>query len=321
MIFREPTAEQTKDWLTVEATDKDGMRTYEFKIAKEFLAHSFRSAGTAVTDDISYIAITYEVYQYESGTSGSDYVYTRLFQRGWNPSSEVHTTFTANGMNLARPNAGAENNVAHFVFFGSNKIWTYNEASTRINSPWGLRFRTEISKAYIEELEKAYGRYGDIEVGTIIAPTDTLEDIEQLTVDHLYLLGIEYLDVEATLEAPYAETDTTLIYTGSITDIIAKNLDRDFSARGYIAYTDSENTLHYVYSASIATRNATEVAEAALAALSDTQEGAYQYPVTVGDTVKYSRYDEAQRDTLEKLNPEYYSPNDVEVSDPLVPKK
>ena len=41
MVFREPTAEQTKDWLTVEATDKDGMRTYEFKIAKEFLAHSF----------------------------------------------------------------------------------------------------------------------------------------------------------------------------------------------------------------------------------------------------------------------------------------
>ncbi len=195
----------------------------------------------------------------------------------------------------------------------SVSVATAPEASVRISEEHsGLRFKTVINKSAIDELIALYGAE-NVKVGTVIAPTDTLTGVSEFTMAELDAAGIPYVNVKATLDRPFATDATTNTYTGSLANIKQKNLNRDFSAVGYISYTDAEGNVTYVYSESVAVRSVTFVAKEALNTFSDTQEGKYQYPVVVDGVTKYSRYDETQRAILKKLVYDFYDPYDKDI--------
>ena len=69
----------------------------------------------------------------------------------------------------------------------------------------------------------------------------------------------------ATLDKPFASENGTRTYAGTISNIKQKNLARNFTAVGYIAYReDASSPWTYIYSASSAVRSIDAVATAAL---------------------------------------------------------
>ena len=173
---------------------------------------------------------------------------------------------------------------------------TTNEtASARISTDHsGLRFKTNVLTADIELLRE---RYTDVKVGTLIMPTDKLGD-KMLTHD-IGVSGVDYIDVVADIDKPFATDGTYSTYAGTISNIKIKNLNRNFTAVGYISYVDQGGATVYAYSTATATRNVDFVAEAALAD-------------------KSANYSAEAKAILEKLTYEYYG--DPFVQDPFAPK-
>ena len=148
-------------------------------------------------------------------------------------------------------------NGPRFVVIENDEMITNGKASVRISPVQnGLRFKTSVNNAFIAELKAVAGN--TVEVGTLIAPTDTLGGAK---LTHEF--AGKKLDVQATLDAPFAEGDRYNTYAGSITSLNEKNLDRDFTAVGYIKVTNGEN-VEYYYSNVAASRSAAFVAEKAL---------------------------------------------------------
>ena len=174
-------------------------------------------------------------------------------------------------------------------------ISTAEEASARISaSTPGLRFKTEIDKTYLNMLVNTYGAE-NVEVGTLIAPTDTLSG--SLT----HKVGVPFLDVKATIDSPYDKTADSNIYVGSIAKIKEKNLERNFTAVGYIKYTEYDGTVNYVYSTTQGYRNVSYVANIALNDTRTAREGDYLYIVEDAETVIYSKYTTNERKILKAL--------------------
>lgn len=119
----------------------------------------------------------------------------------------------------------------------------------------GLRFQTTVGKAFIAE-KKAAGY--TLTAGTIIAPADA--NIAELTDG---VAGTDYLNVIADLDNPYIDGVTTVTFTGSIVNILPANLDRDFTAVGYIKLTKADSADIVIYSNAV-TKNIAEIAEEAI---------------------------------------------------------
>ena len=138
------------------------------------------------------------------------------------------------------------------------------QASLRISEVKpGLRFTTTFSEAEVKSLVNTYGA-NNVKIGTLIAPQNALAG-KPLT--HAFgTSGVNYLDIEATIDKPYASGDGKLTYAGTISNIKQKNLTTEFTAVGYIAYRKNESSAWtYVYSESSAIKNAYRVAILALA--------------------------------------------------------
>lgn len=138
------------------------------------------------------------------------------------------------------------------------------QASIRISEVKpGLRFTTTFSEAEVNSLVNTYGA-DNVKIGTLIAPQNALAG-KPLT--HAFgTSGVNYLDIEATIDKPYASGDGKLTYAGTISNIKQKNLTTEFTAVGYIAYRKNESSAWtYVYSESSAIKNAYRVAILALA--------------------------------------------------------
>ena len=183
---------------------------------------------------------------------------------------------------------------------------TQNAASVRLSETHpGLRFKTFVKTATIEALVDAYGAE-KVKVGTLIAPTDLL-GANELT--HAFgVKGVDYIDVEAVIDAPFATVDDTTVYAGSIVNIKEENLDRDFTAVGYVKVNDT-----YYYSEASCVRNVCDIAIAAYDDVKATADAEYKYEITDNTDPhygKFSPYKPEYRDILEKLF--------VNVSDPWI---
>lgn len=138
---------------------------------------------------------------------------------------------------------------------------TLETASVRISTTApGLRFKSNILKADLEELIETFGK-ANVKVGTLIAPKDKLT-AKELT--HSFgTKGTDYVEVMATLDQPFADEGDYLVYAGSLSKIKQENIGREFTAVGFIAYNDGTG-FKYIYSNSTATRSVDYVATAAL---------------------------------------------------------
>ena len=161
---------------------------------------------------------------------------------------------------------------------------TSETASVRISTDHsGLRFKTNVLTSDIELLRE---RYTDVKVGTLIMPTDKLGG---RTLTHaIGVSGVDYIDVVADVDKPFATSANTSTYAGTISNIKVKNLTRNFTAVGYISYVNDLDETVYVYSTATATRNVDLVAEAAIAD-------------------KTANYTAVDLEILEKLTYEYYT--------------
>ena len=239
----------------------DGGTTYsavaEFKFSKIDLA---RSVGI----DVSEFKNFRYTFQYNGPDDDSD-------DRGvwWEfvDNGSVETAVIASSPEMA---AGIAN-VNHWVKLGVSVNINYEDIQSAdcgsIRLPYGedekvgLRFQTTVSKAYIAELRAA--GY-DVEVGTLIAPTDYIGKDrklgEELTIEDANVA----LDVKADLAKAYKRGFATITFTGAIADIKESNYIRDFTAVGYIKMTKTGEEPKYVYSDPVV-RNVKEIADAAFA--------------------------------------------------------
>lgn len=141
------------------------------------------------------------------------------------------------------------------VASGSGDVWdasdyagiiqTENKSSIRLTADPGLRFATSIDTDLLAALLQDESVVS-VSYGHLIAPTDLLGS-NGLVMDCTHPL----LKVENTLNAFYEfdNDPATTHFVGSIIEIKEGNMDREFSARGYIAITLTDNTVVYLYSA------------------------------------------------------------------------
>ena len=135
-------------------------------------------------------------------------------------------------------------------------VATVGGASIRLGDVNGVRFYTTVDE---EALSTLVGDK-DYEIGTIIAPADSLGDDNELTVDDRCIV-VAYKARTADGKIKYHNNDSKII-AGSIVNIIEKtatdengNIDRDFMARAYVKVGDK-----YYYSESATTRSLQSVA-------------------------------------------------------------
>lgn len=173
-------------------------------------------------------------------------------------------------------------------------ISTSESASIRLSADnSGIRFKTTISKEYIDELVFVYGKE-NVKVGTLIAPSDTIKELPEFTKEALDNASIPYVDVEATLDRPFESVGDINTYTGALTNIKSYNLKRDFSAVGYIAIKD----VGYFYSDTVAKKSIADVATVALSDLKAEAEGEYTVPTYVTGRTFYSKYTAGERNII-----------------------
>ncbi|MBQ4155367.1 MAG: family 16 glycosylhydrolase [Clostridia bacterium] len=129
-----------------------------------------------------------------------------------------------------------------------NAISTLEEASIRLNDKTGIRFYTSVDS----EIINTYKNDGyTVEMGTLIAPDDLVED--ELTFD-----TEKFIDVKYESDKLYQDSDFSGI-VGSIVNIKEHNIGRNFVGRGYLKLTkDSKTTI--IYSDSISTCSAKFIA-------------------------------------------------------------
>ena len=167
-------------------------------------------------------------------------------------------------------------------------------ASIRMDSPTGLRFATEFDAAFLAALAEQYGEE-NMTIGTLIAPEAFVKEAGSFTkeaLDALEKQSAAYLDVVAG--QPYQQGGDSMTYVGSVANIMEKHYELNYAAIGYVT-VDGQT----YYAPSYTVRSVCEIAAAALADLSETQNDEYAYEVTVGDKIFYSPYTEAQRATLQ----------------------
>lgn len=136
----------------------------------------------------------------------------------------------------------------NFVSISSPSIKTIEQASVKISADQSaLRFKTVVNKESLNEIKSNY-QGAEITIGTLIAPADML-GATSLTHD-FGEAGVNYLDVVATLDMPFDETEVSNTYAGSITNIKSQNIDRDFVGVGYIKIAFEGREPIYCYSLS-----------------------------------------------------------------------
>ena len=134
----------------------------------------------------------------------------------------------------------------------SSLIATEEKSSIRLVAPAGLRFATKIldMEAFDELFALAGDDYKSVQFGTLIVPTDYLTDTD-FTVEALKAAGKKYLEVEATYGSyyPFDKDAQTTHFVGSIVNLYQANINRSFSATGYIKVTLWGGQEFYFYSA------------------------------------------------------------------------
>ena len=156
----------------------------------------------------------------------------------------------------------------------------------------GLRFKTLYLESYIESMKAlATSRGETLEIGTIIAPANYVENAGEFTMEALEAEYGDrgYIKVVATVDSPFADADANGIvtYAGSIVNIKEGNRDREFAGIGYIKIGDD-----VWYSESYCVRDASSVAKAATEDTKTESDGnLYVNAVTnlAGETV-YTKY-------------------------------
>lgn len=250
------------------------------------------------TSSVSEWKISKMLLMQELGVASLDDLNVAFYLCAYENSSGNYITAPVSTLNCVG-NTGSEMVGMPMHLINTTKPETQSIASARISASSGLRFKTSVDKSYIKMLQGVEGN--TVEVGTLIAPTDMLSG--RALTHAIGTDGVNYIDVKANVNKPFASNNGVNTYAGSITNIKNENLGREFTAVGYIKVTNGANVTYY-YSDTSAARTISDVATAAIADVSSTYAPAGDYinKITSGtNTGKYSPYTEAQRTLLATL--------------------
>lgn len=233
--------------LTYAATKTaDNVKTYEIRLSKDYLAaYNFCSK-----EDIK--VLPYMTHQHSTSSISHSYTQAEVDALKAYGATRADLGSAPAFMALEEDPNGVEYTITPS---------TQSTASTRISTTnSGLRFKTKILKTDLYDLMAKFGAE-NVSVGTLIAPADKLG--EQKLTHAFGTVNVDYIDVKADVNTPFAEIDGYLVYAGSISNIKQKNLDREFTAVGYISYVKNGETV-YIYSETGGCRSVDYVATAAL---------------------------------------------------------
>lgn len=233
--------------LTYAATKTtDNVKTYEIRLSKDYLAaYNFCSK-----EDIK--VLPYMTHQHSTSSISHSYTQAEVDALKAYGATRADLGSAPAFMALEEDPNGIEYTITPS---------TQSTASTRISTTnSGLRFKTKILKTDLYDLMAKFGAE-NVSVGTLIAPADKLG--EQKLTHAFGTVNVDYIDVKADVNTPFAEIDGYLVYAGSISNIKQKNLDREFTAVGYISYVKNGQTV-YIYSETGGCRSVDYVATAAL---------------------------------------------------------
>ena len=161
------------------------------------------------------------------------------------------------------------------IITSNNVIYTMPGASIRTGTPTGLRFQTVLHQGAIDALLAA-GNVSDIRVGTLIAPTQYVQQAGAFTKEALEAEGfaVPYLDVQATVGEWFATYEGGMYsIAGSIANIKENHYNLRFSGMGYIEITLTSGETITLYSQYSEADHSRSVAEVAAAALADPDNG------------------------------------------------
>lgn len=173
----------------------------------------------------------------------------------------------------------------------------------------GLRFISTLTAEKAAAAAALAGEGGTVSYGTVIAPMDFVAYASAFTMealdaaDELASFTSRYVDIPADVGLTVDENGNVEI-RAALTNIKTENLTRAFAAVAYVRVETAAGEVTYLYGAFNGTDNVRairEVAEKALADVSDTQDDVYKYTIYDADgatVVGYSKYSAYQREVL-----------------------
>ena len=223
-----------------------------FRVNNEFVV-----CETDTLSNLSdYTEKTYELDLAESG------VYEFCFK-----SLDISKTLYIDNMRLYYEGNGGEEQGQEEVP-PENNVQAHGGAYIRtVKNSAGLRFKGEVDKQLFDGYVAEYGRE-NVSAGMIIAPTDFLRDCEFTYLALSQNKAVQVCVAEQWNNEDTCEEDGYYGFNCAFINILPYNIDRKFSFRSFIRFTEGENT-EYVYGGYSETDNARSLYEVALAARED----------------------------------------------------
>ena len=139
---------------------------------------------------------------------------------------------------------------ARYIDYDSNSDFVMNGVQlkkTADKQKQEMRFQTKINNTFFNGLKDTVNvdSYGSIDIISKYLGTGDLALDGQYTSD-----GKNYTARNTVVETPLRESDDCIIYTGNILDLAGENFKEQYTAKGYIKYTDLngyENILYTDY--------------------------------------------------------------------------
>ena len=169
----------------------------------------------------------------------------------------------------------------------------YVKANTTLNNS-GMRFASVLDKTWYDAV-KADATVTAVTYGTLIVPTDYLDEISSFTLEGLQASGKNYINAVVTngfTNQDTAESDGYYQYMGGIKNILPANYTRNFSAIGYVTVTYAgvgAKTYYGGYNDNDNSRNIYQLAGRTYGDRKAEQQGKYTYQLEDGTWAQYSQ--------------------------------
>ncbi len=275
-------------WNTVSLVVNLVNGSLNFYINNVLVQSGYLAVGATQLNDLTFNASQWQVAKLNKSTTGDLEVYNGEFYLDnilcHSYDSSMETTVTAESdkqalyLGVTNINGGVAKAASNStVLLNGDSVKTamkYLEtdmsgliapvpgASIRLSDMTGIRFGTQISTSKLQALLalEQNGDIADVEIGTIVSPRDIVKEagaftVKALTTDAmLEKYPATYIEIPATIGKYYSLKGVTLdagydkSFVGSIVDIHPGNLNREFSAIGYVKLTLLSGEELYTYS-------------------------------------------------------------------------
>ncbi len=173
------------------------------------------------------------------------------------------------------------NKISEIYEVNNDTVCLIDGASIRVDAENpGLRFSGKVDKTVYDEY---VSDFSDVNAGILIVPKDYLQDLTDFTFGQLINKNKKYLDIKALKwnNIDSAESDGFYGFSCVISEILPQNLDREFSARAYLRYTE-DGVTKYIYSDFSEEKNSRSVNSVAKKFVE-----IYSFPEDVGKVINY----------------------------------